>query len=200
MRRPGSGEGGTSLVDRTASFLERRLPRRSVLVRAAVAASASAVAPIRFLTRPVSAEELISCSGCKPGSLCCTGYSAFCCQLAGGDNFGCPSYAYIAGWWQCHYTGSGLCGATNTRYYIDCNRKPGAGCPGGCHCGDNDCGVRRTCCVHFRYGQCNTHVRGTTEVVCRLVTCVPPCRIGCLNCNCSSAVDQYTCRHNAGCL
>jgi hypothetical protein len=32
------------------------------------------------------------------------------------------------------------------------------------------------------------------------VTCIIPCRIDCLNCNCSAAYDQYTCRMEAGCL
>ena len=90
-----------SLIRRTSALLERRLPRRSVLVRAAVVASAATVAPVRYLTRPVSAQTVIGCSQCPSGSLCCGGYTAFCCQLPGGDNYGCPSYSFIGGWWQC---------------------------------------------------------------------------------------------------
>jgi hypothetical protein len=33
-----------------------------------------------------------------------------------------------------------------------------------------------------------------------LVTCVIPCRIDCLTCNCNAAYDQHTCTHEAGCL
>jgi hypothetical protein len=190
-----------TLVRRTSALLERRLPRRSVLVRAAVVASAATVAPIRYLTRPVSAQTVIGCGSCPARSLCCGGYTAFCCQLPGGDNYGCPDYAFVGGWWQCKYGGEGLCGNTNVRYYLDCNRKHSAACPGGCHCAQNRCSLRKTCCVTFRYGQCNTQIGGpTTPIACRLVTCLPPCRIDCLNCNCSSATDQYTCSHEAGCL
>lgn len=196
-----STAGGGSFVARATALLERTLPRRSVLARAAVVASAATIAPIRYLTRPVSAEILIGCASCPSGSLCCSGYTAFCCQLQGGDNFGCPSYAFVGGWWQCNYGGGGLCGTTNTRYYLDCNRRHNHTCPGGCHCAQNQCGLRKTCCVTFRYGQCNTHIGGpVTQIACRLVTCVPPCQIDCLNCNCSSARDQVTCQHEAACL
>ena len=60
------------------------------------------------------------------------------------------------------------------RYYIDCNRIPGHVFPGGCQCAHGDCNRRRVDCNHFRYGQCNTQVSGTTEVVCRLVICQTP--------------------------
>jgi hypothetical protein len=185
---------------RTVSVLEKRVSRRGLLVRAAVAASAATVAPIRYLTRPASAASLIQCAHCSPGSLCCDGWTAFCCQLPGGTNNACPPYAFVGGWWQCHYSRSSLCNPTNVRYYLDCNRRRHDRCPGGCHCGGNKCSNRRTCCNVFRYGQCNTHIGVVTEVVCRLVTCVPPCKIGCLNCNCSAAVNQLTCHHEAGCL
>ena len=170
--------------------------------RAAIAAAALVVAPVSYVTRPVEAGSLLrpSCRSCPPGSRCCGGYTAFCCTLPGGSNFGCPDNTFVGGWWQCSYGGSGLCGTTNVRYYLDCSIDPGAACPGGCHCGGDDCSNFKTCCVVFRYGQCNTQIAAVTPIQCRLVTCVLPCQIECLNCHCSSAVDQYTCTHEAGCL
>jgi hypothetical protein len=174
----------------------------SRLAKTAVLASAAAVAPVALLTQPVSAEQLLhrTCGDCAPGAKCCGGYTAFCCTLPGGDNFGCPDKMYLAGWWQCNYGGAGLCGTANVRYYMDCNSLPGHSCPGGCHCGGDKCDNFKTCCINFRYGQCNTQVSGTGTVMCRLVTCVIPCRIDCMNCSCSAAFDQFTCTHEAGCL
>jgi hypothetical protein len=198
----------TSLVDRLATAIDRRargagrVEAPSRLAETAVKASAAVVAPVAFATRPVSARELLNrtCADCPSGSRCCGGFSAFCCTLPGGDNFGCPPGAYIGGWWQCNYGGNGLCGTTNLRYYLDCNTLPGRQCAGGCHCGSDDCGNFKTCCIDFRYGQCNPQIHGVGVIACRLVTCMIPCRIDCLNCNCSAAVDQLTCTHEAGCL
>ena len=55
-------------------------------------------------------------------------------------------------------------------------------------------------CNHFRYGQCNTQVSGTTEVACRLIVCQNPSQIPGFNCNSSLKVDDATCSHEAGCL
>ena len=87
----------------------------------------------------------------------------------------CPNGTYVAGWWKCtDYRGAHLCKDAGARYYIDCNRIPGAVFPGGCQCGLGDCNRRRVDCNHFRYGQCNTQIGGTTEVVCRLMVCQNP--------------------------
>ena len=185
----------------------RTHPRRGArssgrLERLAHAASAFSVAPVRYAARPVTADALVrrTCSTCPPGSRCCGSYTAFCCTLPGGNNFGCPPNTFVGGWWQCNYGKAALCGTTNMRYYLDCSMKPGAACPGGCHCGSQNCSNFKTCCVVFRYGNCNTQIPHVTPIQCRLVTCVIPCRIDCLNCNCSVAVDQHTCLHEAGCL
>ncbi|TMK35027.1 MAG: hypothetical protein E6G58_10325 [Actinobacteria bacterium] len=185
---------------RTPPRREARQMRR--LERLAHAASAVSVAPVGYATRPVTADALVhrSCSTCPPGSRCCGSYTAFCCTLPGGNNFGCPPNTFVGGWWQCNYGKAALCGTTNMRYYLDCSMNPGAACPGGCHCGNQSCANFKTCCVVFRYGNCNTHIPHVTPIQCRLVTCVIPCRIGCLDCNCSVAVDQHTCLHEAGCL
>jgi hypothetical protein len=177
--------------------------RARVAERAALAATALSVAPIRYATRPVGAEELVArrtCANCPSGSRCCAGYTALCCTLPGETNFGCPNNTFVGGWWQCNYGAKGLCGTTNVRYYLDCSIRPGKHCPGGCHCGGDDCHNFKSCCIRFRYGQCSTHIGAVTPIMCRLVTCVIPCRIDCLDCRCSSAVDQATCKHNAGCL
>jgi hypothetical protein len=191
-----------SWVDRLAERLAGDGGRLGRTARVAEVATAFSVAPILYATRPVTAAELVrrTCADCPPGSRCCGGYTAFCCTLPDADNFGCPEGTYVGGWWQCNYGGAGLCGTTNRRYYVDCNARPGQRCPGGCHCGNDDCGNFKSCCVHFRYGQCNTQIASVGTIMCRLVTCVIPCRIECMNCSCSSAVDQFTCTHDAGCL
>ncbi len=182
-----------------ASRLAGRGSRRSFLVRVAVVASAVAVGPLRYLLRPQSAEAVIRCANCGGGAACCDGWTTFCCTLSGHNT--CPSYTFIGGWWKCtDYRGGGLCDAEGVRYYVDCNRNPGAHCPHGCSCGNGKCHNRSTCCNVFRYGQCNTHVRDVTEVVCRVVTCANPCRVYPGQCSCSEFVENATCTHNSPCL
>jgi len=189
---------GDRLFDATMSLLNRRVSRRRLLERSAIAGSALAVAPLRYVLRPLSALDVVTCSDCSGGDACCDGWTAFCCTLTGSNS--CPSYTYMAGWWKCtNYTGTQMCSAQNVRYYIDCNRTPESSCPDGCHCANDDCKHRGTCCNVFRYGQCNTEVSGTTEVVCRMITCVNPCDIF-VNCNCTYFEDNNTCSHEAGCL
>ncbi|MEZ5099205.1 MAG: twin-arginine translocation signal domain-containing protein [Thermoleophilia bacterium] len=187
------------LVERAAAALEARSSRRGFLERVALASSALAVAPVHYLTRPASAEAVVTCRDCARGSQCCGGWTTFCCTINGGVN-ACPPYSYVAGWWKCtSYRGTRLCADEGVRYYLDCNRRPGARCPGGCHCGANDCDNRKTCCNNFRYGQCNTDLAGVTEVVCRIVMCVNPCHVyG--ECDCTMKVNDATCTHEADCL
>ncbi|HCO01770.1 MAG TPA: hypothetical protein DIT48_00130 [Actinobacteria bacterium] len=187
-------------VDRASRFLDRKLSRRTLLSRVAVAGSALAVSPVRYLVKPGTAMEVLTtCSSCASGSACCDGWTAFCCTIHQGAN-SCPSYAYIGGWWKCtSYTGAGACAKEGVRYYVDCNRRPGSSCPGGCHCAGDNCSNRRTCCNVFRYGQCNTQISGTTEVVCRIIKCVNPCQLYSF-CNCTLKVDDATCSHEEPCL
>jgi hypothetical protein len=181
-------------------LLERRVSRRRVLSRAALAGSAFAVAPVRYLVRPGTAWAVIRPHDCKKGTRCTDGYTAFCCEIEQGRNT-CPAGTYVAGWWKCTaYNGRGLCAEEGVRYYLDCNRIPGQAFPGGCQCGRGDCSRRRVDCNHFRYGQCNTQIGGTTEVVCRLVICRHPATVAGLNCNATQKVDNRTCRHESGCL
>ncbi len=187
------------LVRSAGTLLERRLSRRGALARVAVAGSAFAVAPLRYLVRPGDAWAVVAPGDCASG-LCTDGYTAFCCELEQGRNT-CPQGTYIAGWWKCtDYRGTGLCHEEGARYYLDCNRIPGHHFPGGCHCAQGDCGRRRVDCNHFRYGQCNPQVHGTTEVVCRLVICQQPATVDGLSCNPTEKVDDNTCGHEAGCL
>jgi hypothetical protein len=180
-------------------LLERRMSRRGALAKAAVAGSAFAVAPVRYLVRPGNAWAVVSPNQCGSGK-CTDGYTAFCCEIERGLNT-CPRDTYVAGWWKCtNYQGGGLCHAEGVRYYVDCNRIPGHNFPGGCQCAQGDCGRRRVDCNHFRYGQCNTQVHGTTEVVCRLVICQNPATVDGMNCNGTEMVDDFTCNHEAGCL
>jgi hypothetical protein len=192
-----------SPVERIATslgaLLERRLSRRNALSRVAVAGSAFAVAPISYLVRPGDAWAVVRPRDCRGGN-CTDGYTAFCCEIEHGRNI-CPAGTFIAGWWKCtDYRGGGLCHEQGLRFYLDCNRTPGRPFPGGCQCAQGDCGRRRVDCNHFRYGQCNAQVRGTTEVVCRLVICQNPSTIDGLNCNGTEMVDNRTCGHEAGCL
>jgi hypothetical protein len=187
------------LVNGSASFLERRLSRRTALVRIAVAGSALCVAPLRYLLYPGSALAAILPGDCG-GGLCNDGYTAFCCEINQGLN-SCPSGTYAGGWWMCtDYAGRRLCSNVGVRYYVDCNALPGIPFPGGCHCADNTCEYRRVACNIFRYGQCNPQIGGVTAVVCRMVVCENPSTIPRLNCSASLAVDDAVCGHDVPCL
>jgi hypothetical protein len=185
------------LVNGSASFLERRLSRRTALVRIAVAGSALCVAPLRYLLYPGSALAAIVPGDCG-GGLCTDGFTAFCCEINQGLN-SCPSGTYPGGWWMCtDYAGSNLCGNVGVRYYVDCNGIPGI--PFGCHCENDICDYRRVACNIFRYGQCNPQIGGVTAVVCRMVVCENPSTIPQLNCSASLAVDDSVCGQDVPCL
>lgn len=188
------------LVSYASSLMERRISRRSLLVRLAMGGSALAVAPIRFLTRPLSAEQTIRCSDCSPEALCCDGWTAFCCQVNPGNGNYCPPNTYRGGWWKCtSYGGAQLCDPQNVRYIVDCNLLPGFTCAEGCHCADNQCSNRGTCCNVFKYGQCHVEITQVTAIVCRMIRCRNPCEIW-PDCNCTYKQDDNTCGHEAGCL
>ncbi len=187
------------LVDKTSALLGARTSRRGFLVRSAMAGSALAVTPMKYILRPVSAYAAIcGCAGydCDCGSSCCDGYTEFCCAVNENGANACPPGTFEAGWWRAD--GSRFC--DGPRYYTDCNARCSSGyCSGACGCANGDCDNRRTCCNVFRYGQCNTHIGGVTEVVCRLVKCVNPCELYSF-CSCTSKIDNNTCGHDAPCL
>jgi hypothetical protein len=189
------------LVDRSARLLEPQvLTRRSLLIRIAAGGSALAIAPLRYLLYPGTAMAVIVPSRCTSG-LCADGYTAFCCELQQGGANTCPAGTFPGGWWQCtDYRGQQLCKDAGVRYYVDCNNLPGHPFPGGCRCANDSCSNRRQACNVFRYGQCNTHIAGTTTVVCRMVTCENPGRIPQLGCSTALMVDNAVCGHEASCL
>lgn len=195
----GLDRAGERLIESSALFLERRLSRRTMLIRLATAGSALSVAPLRYLLYPGTALAAIAPGDCS-GGLCTDGYTAFCCEINQGLN-SCPEGTFTGGWWMCtDYPGHRLCAEQGVRYYVDCNRLPGVAFPGGCHCANNDCDHRRVACNVFRYGQCNPQISGVTEVVCRMVVCENPSLIPSLNCANSLAIDNAVCDHDVPCL
>ena len=62
------------------------------------------------------------------------------------------------------------------------------------------CDQRVNCCNAFRYGQCNTQVKGTTPIACRVITCVNPASIPGFRCNGTYLEDNNTCGHDVPCL
>ena len=120
------------MTDRLATalgrLLERRVSRRSALSRAALAGSAFAVAPLRYLLRPGTAWAVISPGSCPGSSLCNDGYTAFCCSVNNGSNY-CPPNTVMGGWWKAD--NSSFCGG-GPRYYMDCNAS--CACGSGTYC------------------------------------------------------------------
>lgn len=172
-----------------ATTLVPGVSRRGFLYRAAVVGSALAVNPFDFLLKPGTAYAQV----CGDAASCSNGWSAFCCTINDGANT-CPPGSYVAGWWK--VDDSSFCRGA-ARYYIDCNREPGASC--ACKCADGPCDKRRTCCNVFRYGQCNQQVSGVTEVVCRVVTCQAPWEWD-PSCTTTVRTDNRTRTHTASCL
>ncbi|MST35164.1 hypothetical protein GHK86_20830 [Acidimicrobiaceae bacterium USS-CC1] len=200
-----------SLTDRLAGALERRVSRRSFLVRSTFAGSALAAGRARWLVEPRSAyHELcnsVYCgsSACSCSSTCCAGYTEFCCTLDGGYN-SCPPGTVMGGWWLAE--GSVYC--DGPRYYMDCNAvcHCSAGCgsfcdPGcdglSCGCAEGSCDHYLTGCFQFRYGQCNQDVGCIGRIHCRVVTCVPPWEID-PSCTRTLATDDFTADQDAACL
>jgi hypothetical protein len=182
---------GTTLTERLVNRLARRTPsRRTFLAAATVGGAALAVNPIDFITKPQSAYAAV----CGPGAQCNEGWSVMCCSINNGHNT-CPPGTYAGGWWKADR--SSYCGGS-ARYYIDCNAKPGTHFR--CHCNTGSCDQRRVACNIFRYGQCNTQIKGVTAVVCRQISCRPPWELYPGVCGRSSATDNNTAEHNAPCL
>ena len=184
------------LVDRGAALLAMRTSRRGFLLRAAVAGTAVAVSPWRYLLRPGTAYAAIcECGGydCGCGSYCCEGYTAFCCEVNDGVN-ACPPGSFPGGWWRAD--GSMFCGGT--RYIVDCNLSCAAESWPGCGCAQGTCDRRVTACNWFRYGQCNQHIDCYGPIVCRMATCDPPYVLD-LGCSSDTLWDDSTADHAADC-
>ncbi|HKG50570.1 MAG TPA: hypothetical protein VKB14_09025 [Actinomycetales bacterium] len=193
------------LVDRVARGLASRFTRRSFLAQTAVVGSAMVVDPKGYILTPGTAYASV----CGPGATASSGWTVFCCTVNGGKN-ACPPGTFTAGWWKAADS-SWCCGGY--RYIVDCNatcKSCTSGCAGdhicdkrcwNCSCGTGSkktCDQRRHCCNAFRYGQCNTHVRCSGGVACRVVSCVAPYKWD--NCTTTSLSDNRTAEHNAPCL
>ena len=184
------------LVEKSAELLESRTSRRGLLVRAAVAGSALAVSPLRYILRPGTAYAAIcACAGrdCDCGSACCDGYTEFCCVVNNGVN-ACPPGTFEAGWWRAD--GSIYC--DGPRYYVDCNNRCGCTNCLPCGCAGGDCNHRRAGCNQFRYGNCNTHIDCAGPISCRVVSCTPPYEMF-PACDRTLIFDNSTANHVADC-
>ena len=192
----------TALVDKAASWLERRTSRRTFLQRVAVVGSAMTVSGLDYVLKPGTAYASV----CGNGSTCASGWTALCCTINHGINQ-CPPGSFAGGWWKAD--GAGLCGGS-ARYYIDCHPRCQCGCGRGTHfCGqqcwgctphcahEGTCDERRVCHNVFRYGQCNQQIACSGPVWCRVISCTPPWKWE--NCSTASATDNYTRSHNAPC-
>jgi hypothetical protein len=199
-----------SVLTRATDAVANRLDRRSFIARSALVGSALVTAPSDLLLRPTSAYAAVcSCLGkaCTCGSLCCDGYTEFCCAIYGAN--ACPTGSITGGWWKAD--GSSFCGGA-ARYYMDCH-KPcgGCACGGGgicsgscngtpCGCGNGRCDHRKAGCTAFRYGNCNNHIACIGPIQCRVVTCTAPWKIE-PTCSASAVrTDNNTRNHNRACL
>jgi hypothetical protein len=197
-------------LSRATDAVANRVDRRSFIARSALVGSALVTAPTDLLLRPTSAYAAVcSCQGqgCACGSLCCDGYTEFCCAIYGVN--ACPTGSLVGGWWKAD--GSSYCGGA-ARYYMDCHRPCGSCtcgssglCSGSCNgtacgCGRGRCDYRKAGCTSFRYGNCNNGTRCIGPIQCRVVTCTPPWQI---EPTCSSSAvrtDNNTRGHNRPCL
>jgi hypothetical protein len=198
----------SALVERTASFLEGRLSRRSLINRSAFVGSAVAIgAGVDLALKPGTAYgQICECgnAGCGCGSTCCSGFTEFCCSVS-GYNY-CPASTVMGGWWLAD--NSSYC--SGPRYYMDCNATCScdSGCSSGfcdpgcdgteCGCGPNGCDSFLTGCLQFRYGQCNQNIACVGRIVCRVVACVPPWQVD-PSCTTAVAVDNSTAEQNEPC-
>ncbi|MGN6634582.1 MAG: LGFP repeat-containing protein [Oryzihumus sp.] len=192
------------LVERASRALGR-FSRRGFLVRTAVAGSALVAHPKDYVLKAQDAYATI----CGPGNTYSAGWTVFCCTVNNGVN-ACPPGTFSAGWWKAADS-SWCCGGY--RYIVDCNAtcsSCSSGCSGdhfcdsacwSCKCGkgpSSSCDQRRHCCNAFRYGQCNTQVKCSGGVACRVVSCVPPYKWA--QCSTTTLVDNRTSEHSAPCL
>ena len=77
---------GSTFSERAVASLSQRVGRRGFLSRSAVVGSALVAAPTTLLLRPGTAYAAVcGCRGstCTCASLCCDGYTEFCCALYG---------------------------------------------------------------------------------------------------------------------
>lgn len=191
------------LVSAATSMLDRRLTRRSLLARFALAGSAVTTSGMDFLLHPGSAYASV----CGAETTCSSGWTALCCTVNSGVNQ-CPPGSFAGGWWKAE--GASLCGG-KARYYVDCQAEcTDCGCHGSHFCAEKcwnckphcahhgSCDQRRVCRNVFRYGQCDRGRHCGGPVWCRVTSCTPPWHWA--NCSTTSATDNFTVSHSAPCL
>ena len=197
----------TRLVNAASRTLASHTSRRGFLRRLAVAGSALVTNPASYVLRPLNAYQVVVRSAdCRSGK-CAQGWTEFCCTLTGVNT--CPPGSVVAGWWRAE--GSGYCNGTS-RYYMDCHAASCGSCGCGssgtcdnscvycdCHCAHNRCDLWKTCCIRFRYGQCNQQLACVGPIICRVVTCVPPWQWD-TTCTTTDAREDATRFHDAPCL
>lgn len=195
----------TTLTDRAAAFVDRRTSRRGFISKTAVVGSALTVAGPTYVLRPGTAYAAVcSCLGrsCDCSSLCCDGYTEFCCAIYGENS--CPPNTLLAGWWK--VDNSSYCNGA-ARYYMDCNKEsPACNCGSAGVCRGSDttcqcrsCGNRKDGCTVFRYGNCNNHVACVGPIMCRVVTCTKPWELE-PSCTTVARTDNNTRYHHRACL
>ena len=206
MTAPASLEDATRPTGsaRVVEWLSRRfgpVRRRDLLLGSAVVGSAVVTDGKAWALKRQSAYATI----CGPGNRAGDGWTIFCATINGGKNT-CPPGSFAAGWWRA--AGSSWCGGGN-RYIVDCNAscsRCSTGCSDGicdsrcwsCGCTSGStatCDQRRNCCNAFRYGQCNTQVRCSGGVKCRVVSCTPPYEW--TNCSRTDLVLNQTAEHSS---
>jgi hypothetical protein len=197
-----------TVTEKLGGYLMTRTSRRSFLARTTLTATALSVAPVDFVLRPGSAYATIcGCAGsnCDCSSLCCDGFTQFCCTINNGVNE-CPPGTFAGGWWKAD--GSIYC--AGPRYYIDCMGDcHGCGCGGGsfcpscdgliCECALGSCNNRHVGCAEFRYGQCHQEIGCSGRIACRVVSCTPPWLLD-PTCSTVARTDDSTANHFASCL
>jgi hypothetical protein len=195
----------TTLTDRAAAFVDRRTTRRGFISKTAVVGSALTVAGPTYVLCPGTAYAAVcSCLGrsCDCSSLCCDGYTEFCCAIYGENS--CPPDTLLAGWWK--VDNSSYCNGA-ARYYMDCNKESPAcqcGSAGVCRgsdttCQCRSCGNRKDGCTVFRYGNCNNQVACVGPIMCRVVTCTKPWELE-PSCTTVARTDNNTRYHHRACL
>jgi hypothetical protein len=197
----------TRIAEKVSGVLARRFSRRGFFARSAVVGSAVVANPVTYTLKPTTAYAAVcNCNGssCTCGSLCCDGYTEFCCTLTGNNT--CPPGTIMGGWWKAD--GTAFC--SGPRYYMDCNAPcGGCGCGGNgicsgacsgtpCGCALGNCNNRKAGCTQFRYGQCNQHIACIGPIICRVITCIPPWAIE-PSCTTTLRVDQATANHDRAC-
>jgi hypothetical protein len=192
----------TRLVSAASAIMERRLSRRSLLARLAVAGSAVTTSGLDYVLHPGTAYASI----CGVEHTCASGWTAMCCTINHGVNQ-CPPGSFAGGWWKAE--GASLCGG-KARYYVDCQGEcTHCGCHGSHFCAEQcwscrrgcahgSCDERRVCHNVFRYGQCERDRHCSGPVLCRAISCTPPWKWA--DCSTTSATDNFTISHSAPCL